>query len=80
VIEEARIKAIEAATALNTALQGNTFLAGETLTIGDIAVGVVAYRFFVIDFQKPALPHMESWYARLTELPSFQRQVMLPLT
>lgn len=80
VIEEARVKAIEAATALNTALQGKTFLAGETLTIGDIAVGVVAYRFFVIDFEKPSLPHMESWYARLTEIPSFQRQVMLPLT
>lgn len=80
VLEEARVNAINAATSLNTALEGKTLLGGETLTIGDIAVGVVAYRFFVINFEKPSLPHMESWYERLTKIPSFQRQVMLPLT
>jgi glutathione S-transferase len=80
VIEEARVKAIGAAMALNTALEGKEFLVGNTLTIGDIAVGVVAYRFFALDFEKPSLPHLESWYARLADRPAFQRQVMLPLT
>lgn len=80
VIEQARGKAIEAATALNTALEGRKFLAGDSLTIGDIAAGVVTYRFFALDFERPSLPHLESWHARLADRPAFQRHVMLPLT
>jgi len=79
-IDDACDKAIEAATALNTALDGRRFLAGRTLTIGDIATGVVTYRFFALDFNRPRLQHLEAWHRRLAERPAFQRHVMLPLT
>jgi glutathione S-transferase len=79
-IEDARLKAVEAARTLDAALAGSEFLAGPHLTMGDIAVGVVAYRFFALNIERPALPHLEAWYRRLAERPPFRHHVMQPLS
>jgi glutathione S-transferase len=54
------------------------FLAGETLTIGDIAVGSQLYRYFELEIDRPAIPRVEAWYARLSERPAYREHVMVP--
>lgn len=79
-IDQARLKAIDAASILNDALATRQFVAGQSLTIGDIATGVVAYRFFVLDIERPPLLDLEAWYSRLSQRKAFARHVMLPLS
>lgn len=65
---------------LDGALAGRDFVAGDHLTMGDIPMGAVAYRWFNMDLERPAVPHVEAWYQRLTERPAYRKIVMLPIT
>ncbi len=65
---------------LDAALAGRDFIAGDTLTMGDIPIGCAAYRYLALDIERPSLPNMEAWYGRLTGRPAFRDHVMLPLT
>lgn len=55
-------------------------VAGDELTMGDIPVGAACYRYHALPIRRPALPNLESWYARLQEREAFRSQVMIPLT
>ena len=59
-------------------LSDRSYITGETLTMGDIPVGAMAYRYYNLDIEHPDLPHMQSWYQRLCERPAYQRHVMIP--
>jgi glutathione S-transferase len=63
---------------LDRQLGEQPFLAGETLTIGDIVVGVQLYRYFELEIDRPAIPRVEAWYARLSERPAYREHVMVP--
>jgi len=78
-VAEAREKALEYFQILNAALERSPYLAGERLTIADIPMGVMAYRFFSLAIERPHLAHAEAWYRRLAERPAFRNHVMLPL-
>jgi glutathione S-transferase len=62
------------------ALAGQKFLSGDRLTIGDIPLGCAAYGYFNLPIERPSLPNVEAWYARLTERPAYRETVMIPLT
>jgi len=87
-VAERDMAAIEAAAAklgtvfgiLDKALQDKAYVAGEHLTMGDIPVGCATYRYMGLDIERPNLPSLDAWYARLTERPAFRQHVMLPLT
>ncbi|HLK23623.1 MAG TPA: glutathione S-transferase [Caulobacteraceae bacterium] len=59
-------------------LSGRPFLTGERLAIGDIPVGASLFRYFAMDIERPWLPNVEAWYARLTERPAYREHVMVP--
>jgi glutathione S-transferase len=48
--------------------------------MGDIPLGSLIYAWFELPIQRPDLPHLADWYARLRERPAYQRGVMSPLT
>jgi glutathione S-transferase len=48
--------------------------------MGDISVGVYAYRWYALDVKRPQLARVEGYYQRLTRRPAFQKHVMKPLT
>lgn len=54
------------------------FVAGDQLTIGDIPIGIAAYRWFTIPVERDRHPNVEAWYGRLTERPAFKKYVMTP--
>ncbi len=59
-------------------LEGRDYLAGDTLTIGDIAVGTQLYRYFELEIDRPDLPQVEGWYARLKDRAAYREHVMVP--
>jgi glutathione S-transferase len=63
----------------NQLLQG-PFVAGDQLSLGDIPVGVWAYRWFNLPIERPKLPNLENWYERLKQREPYQAHIMIPLT
>ena len=63
---------------LDRHLADRLFIAGDTLTIGDIAAGAQLYRYFELEIDRPAIPNVEAWYSRLRERPAYREHVMLP--
>jgi glutathione S-transferase len=62
---------------LDRHLGGRAFVGGESLSIGDIAAGAQLYRYFELEIDRPALPYVEAWYARLQDRPAYREHVMV---
>jgi glutathione S-transferase len=63
---------------LDRHLAGRTFIAGDALTIGDIAAGAQLYRYFELEIDRPSIPNVEAWYERLSARPAYREHVMVP--
>lgn len=61
-------------------LADRRFVGGDVLTMGDIPVGCVAWRFLNLDIERPELPNLARWYGELQEREAYRRHVMLPVT
>ena len=64
--------------ALDDHLINNHYVAGDTFTFGDIPLGVLIHKYFVLDIERPNLPGIEAWYQRLSERPAFKEHAMQP--
>ncbi len=60
-------------------LAGRQFVAGDALTIGDIAFGPVVYLVNNVMPTRPKLANYDAWYARISERPAFKKVVALPI-
>jgi len=63
---------------LEAHLADRRYVAGDALTIGDIPLGPMIYRYLAMDIERPDLPNVQAWYERLAERPAYQRHVMIP--
>lgn len=63
---------------LDRHLAGRDFVAGDALTFGDIPAATQLYRYFELEIDRPALPHVEAWYERLKSRPAYREHVMVP--
>lgn len=59
-------------------LAGKKYLLGDELTLTDIPAGTALYRYFELDIERPSVPNVEAWYARLRERPAYAEHVMVP--
>jgi glutathione S-transferase len=71
-----RDEANEALIILDAHLADRPYVCGDSFTMGDIPLGCVAYRYFNVDVDRPALPNVEAWYQRLAERAPFRDHVM----
>ena len=62
---------------LDAELGKRPYLAGESLTLADIASGVHLYRYYTMGTAFPALPNVEAWYQRLKDRPAYREHVMI---
>ena len=62
---------------LDEEMAGQVFVAGNELTMGDIPLGSTLYRYFTLPIERPELPHVEKWYARLQEREAYREHVMV---
>lgn len=65
---------------LEAGLEGQPYVAGRGLTVGDVALGPVVYRWLNIGIQRPKLPNLEAWHERLAQRPAYRKSVMVPFT
>ena len=59
-------------------LQGNDYLIGDALTMADIPLGSMMFKYFNLPIERPSLPNIERWYARLSERPAYSEHAMKP--
>jgi glutathione S-transferase len=64
---------------LDAALASRSFIAGDALTLADIALGPTAYRWLTMDLEPVGVPNLRAWYERLTLRSSFREYVMIGL-
>jgi glutathione S-transferase len=62
------------------ALTRQPYLSGAEFGMGDIPLGSFIYAWFEMPIERPAMPHLESWYERLKTRPAYQAAVMTALT
>lgn len=79
-VERSRKSAIEIWGRFERSIAGRDYVTGKEFTVGDIPVGVWAYRWFAMPIERPELPNLKAWYDRLTQRPAFQKHVMMPLS
>jgi glutathione S-transferase len=78
-IEAARKKLSGLIGFMDAQLSKTTYLAGDDFTIGDIPLGITAYRWFVMDMERENYPNLKRWYDLLTTRKAFQDAIMNPL-
>ena len=57
-------------------MRGKRFVAGDSLTMGDIPVGTLCYRYHALGVERAPLANLEAWYERLESRGAFRRHVM----
>lgn len=63
---------------LDQALGDHAYVVGDELSLADIPVGALMYRYANLDVTDDLLPNVARWYASLTEREAFETHVMLP--
>lgn len=79
-VEEYRQKLIGSFGIVDAQLARGAYMAGDAFSMGDIPMAIAAWRWFNLAIERPTLPNLDRWYARICERPAFQRHGMLPLT
>jgi len=60
-------------------LAKHPYIAGDHFSIGDIPLGPQLHRWLELVEERPEMPHLEAWYARLAQRPAFKAHCMAPL-
>jgi glutathione S-transferase len=76
-VEAAAKRAGEKLAVLDAQLAGKAFILGDTLTMADIGVGSLMYRYYTLPLARPALPNVEAWCGKLAERQTYQDHVMV---
>jgi len=72
---------MEAAWALlDKHLASTPYVAGDTFSMGDLPLGVFAWRRYELPIKRASLKNLDAWYARLQERAPYQKIVMTPLS
>jgi glutathione S-transferase len=57
------------------------FIEGDEFTLADIALGAFARRWFGVEgVSKPEFPHLQRWFAELSDRPGYRRFIAPPMT
>ena len=75
-IESGKIKTIAAMKVLDAQLATTAFIAGDALSMGDIPVALMAYRFRRLVPERPQLDHLERWFTTIEQRPAFKQHVL----
>ena len=68
-------------TILDGRLAKQAYVAGDALTLADIAFGVHAHRWLTLDIPgRPLLGSLSAWYGRLLALPAYKKHCAIVIT
>lgn len=75
-VASAQKRAATALAILDAHLARTRYVAGADLTMGDIALGFVPHRWFLMPIERPSLPNLERWYRTLSERAAYREHVI----
>jgi glutathione S-transferase len=75
-IEAGKVKTMAAMQMLDAQLAKSAFVAGDTLSMGDIPVAVMTYRFRRLMPERSGLDHLERWFTGIEQRPAFKEHVL----
>jgi glutathione S-transferase len=78
--EDSRLKTAELLGYLDAHVKNRAYLAGDTLSMGDIPLGCAIWRWMGLPVERPELPHVQRWFDSLGARIAYKKVVMLPLT
>lgn len=70
-------KAAKSTMILDGVLANRPYLVGDTLTMADIAVGALLYRYLTLPVNRPSAPNVERYYALLGERAAYRDIIMM---
>ena len=73
-INAAIVRAGDYLAMADATLATQPWLSGGTFAMGDIPLGSLVYAWYELPIQRPDLPHLAEWYARLRERPAPARR------
>jgi glutathione S-transferase len=80
-IDASRAKTTAAMKILDAQLAKTSFVAGDTLSIGDIPVALMAYRYRRLVPDRTGLENLERWFSAIEQRPAFKQHVLaIPFT
>ena len=79
-VEPSRKRSEACVAILEGALARHQFVAGDSLTIGDISLGPAIHRWLNLPLDRERRPHVERWYGELWQRRSAQRALPLPVS
>jgi glutathione S-transferase len=80
-VERQKTAAIAMAQMLDAQLGRSAYVAGDSFSVGDIAVGATTFRVRALVTERPAMPNLERWYASLQQRQAFRDHIEgVPLT
>ncbi|MBI2295480.1 MAG: glutathione S-transferase family protein [Betaproteobacteria bacterium] len=79
-VEDSRKKLAANFDIVNKLLAGRQYMAGSSLTMGDIPMGVSVHRWFLLPIERPSYPHLQAYYERLKQRPGFREHCAAPLS
>lgn len=74
-LEAARKQTIRELGLLDQQLGTRPYLAGYHFSMADIPAGATVYRWLLFDLERPSMPHLESWQARLQDRRAFNELI-----
>lgn len=77
-VEQTRREIIPELVRLDGHLADKSYVAGDDFTVGDIPPACAVYRWFLFDLERPAMPNLEAWQARVQGREGFQRHIASP--
>jgi glutathione S-transferase len=77
-------RALEKSTAawqmVENQLEQTRYMGGNEFSLGDIPVGVWAYRWFNLPIERREFARLNAWYRGLCERPAYREHIMIPLS
>jgi len=78
--ETARRRAAAAWTIVDDEVKDRPYLAGDHLTLAEIVLGTLIYRWFAFPIERPELPNLRRWHDRMHERPGFKKHIETAIT
>lgn len=76
VIDAARDKLAATMKILDGHLAKSDYVAGKALTMGDIPIGIMTYRWYTLEIKREDFANLKRWYDLLAQRPAFQKHVV----
>jgi glutathione S-transferase len=79
-LELSRLHMIKLFEIMDQQLSQSTFIAGETMSLADIPLALMAYRWFNIPIERPVFSHVNAWYSKMSQSRGFKKYSSDPLS